>query len=99
MVLADRSRSSRPVSLTVASIGCAVGGGSTALARPLSADHGGCMRAAPANPLLEAALSLALFHRQHERFDAASPGVCALRLQRQARAMLARAGRWSAVEP
>lgn len=57
------------------------------------------MSAAPADPLLEAALNLALFHRQHERFHASSPLECALRLQRHARAMLALADRWTTVEP
>ena len=41
-----------------------------------------------ANPLLEAALNLAAFHKQHERFYASSPLESALRLQRHARALL-----------
>jgi hypothetical protein len=51
------------------------------------------------NPLLEAALNLARFHKQHERFYAASPLETALRLQGHARALLALADRWSTVEP
>jgi hypothetical protein len=51
------------------------------------------------NPLLEAALNLAAFHKQHERFYASSPLESALRLQRHARALLALADRWATVEP
>lgn len=51
------------------------------------------------NPLLEAALNLAQFHRQHERFYASAPLDSALRLQRHARALLALADRWSTAEP
>lgn len=51
------------------------------------------------NPLLEAALNLARFHKEHERFYASSPLETALRLQRHARTLLALADRWSAVEP
>ncbi len=52
-----------------------------------------------ANPLLEAALNLAAFHKQHERFYASAPLESALRLQRHARALLALADRWATVEP
>ncbi|HEX6015428.1 MAG TPA: hypothetical protein VFY87_27235 [Geminicoccaceae bacterium] len=51
------------------------------------------------NPLLEAALNLARFHKEHERFYASSPLESAVRLQRHARALLALADRWSTVEP
>jgi hypothetical protein len=55
--------------------------------------------AAAPNPLLEAALNLAAFHKQHERFYASSPLEAAVRLQRHARALLALADRWATVEP
>jgi hypothetical protein len=51
------------------------------------------------NPLLDAALNLAKFHKQHERFYASSPLESALRLHRHARALLALADRWATVEP
>jgi hypothetical protein len=51
------------------------------------------------DPLLEAAVILAGFHRQHERFYASAPLETALRLQRHARALLALADRWTTVEP
>jgi hypothetical protein len=51
------------------------------------------------NPLLEAALNLSRFHKEHERFYASSPLETALRLQRHARALLALADRWRTVEP
>jgi Universal stress protein family len=51
------------------------------------------------NPLLEAALNLSRFHKEHERFYASSPLETALRLQRHVRALLALADRWSTVEP
>jgi hypothetical protein len=51
------------------------------------------------NPLLEAALNLSRFHKEHERFYASSPLETALRLQRHARALLALADRWSTTEP
>ena len=54
---------------------------------------------AAANPLLEAALNLAAFHKQHERFYASSPLESAVRLERHARTLLALADRWSIVEP
>ena len=56
-------------------------------------------RPAGPNPLLEAALNLAAFHKQHERFYASSPLESALRLQRHARALLALADRWATAEP
>ena len=46
-------------------------------------------RPAGPNPLLETALNLAPFHKQHERFYATSPLETALRLERHARALLA----------
>lgn len=51
------------------------------------------------NPLLEAALNLAAFHKQHERFYASSPLETAVRLQRHARTLLALADRWTTIEP
>jgi hypothetical protein len=51
------------------------------------------------NPLLEAALNLARFHKQHERFYASAPLESALRLQRHARTLLALADRWTVTEP
>jgi hypothetical protein len=51
------------------------------------------------NPLLEAALNLSRFHREHERFYAASPLETALRLQRHATALLALADGWTSAEP
>ncbi|GAB3309706.1 hypothetical protein GCM10027451_19740 [Geodermatophilus aquaeductus] len=59
------------------------------------------MSAGPAGPdaLLEAALNLSRFHREHERFYAASPLETAVRLQRHARALLALADRCPTAEP
>jgi hypothetical protein len=54
---------------------------------------------AGSNPLLEAALNLARFHKEHERFYASSPLEAALGLQRHARTLLALADRWTTVEP
>jgi hypothetical protein len=51
------------------------------------------------NPLVEAALNLSRFHKEHERYYASSPLETALRLQRHARALLALADRWIAAEP
>ncbi len=85
--------------------------GLSALTAPIRLVHRGGMAtarlteapgsgAAPAqNPLLEAALNLARFHKQHERFYATSPLESALRLQRHARALLALADRWATVAP
>jgi hypothetical protein len=50
-------------------------------------------------PLLEAALNLSRFHREHERFYASSPLETALRLQRHARALQALADRWTTAVP
>jgi hypothetical protein len=58
----------------------------------MSAQSGG-------NPLLEAALNLARFHKQHERFYASAPLESALRLHRHAHALLALADRWTSAEP
>jgi hypothetical protein len=54
---------------------------------------------AGSNPLLEAALNLSRFHKEHERFYASSPLESALRLQRHARALLALADRWITGRP
>ncbi len=51
------------------------------------------------DPLLAAALNLAEFHKQHERFYASSPLESALRLHRHARALLALADQWVTAEP
>ncbi|MGZ4435631.1 MAG: hypothetical protein ACXVW7_18710 [Trebonia sp.] len=56
------------------------------------------MTTAP-NPLLEAALNLARFHKEHERYYASSPLETALRLQRHARTLQALADRWSTATP
>jgi len=57
--------------------------------------------AGPTQPdaLLEAALNLSRFHREHERFYASAPLETALRLQRHARALEALADRWTTAEP
>ena len=59
------------------------------------------MSAAPTagEPLLDAALNLSRFHKEHERFYASSPLETALRLQRHARTLQALADRWSTAEP
>lgn len=56
-------------------------------------------RPAGPSPLLEAALNLARFHQQHERFYSTSPLETALRLHRHARALSALADRWTVAEP
>lgn len=56
-------------------------------------------RPAVPDPLLEAALNLAAFHKQHERFYAVAPLESAVRLQRHARTLLALADRWETAEP
>lgn len=58
---------------------------------PVTAPHG--------SALLDAALNLSRFHKQHERFYASAPLESALRLQRHARALLALADRWTTAEP
>ena len=47
------------------------------------------------NPLLEAVLNLARFHKEHERFYSSAPLETALRLQRHARSLQALADRWT----
>jgi hypothetical protein len=51
------------------------------------------------DPLLQTALNLAAFHKQHERFYASSPLESALRLQRHARTLVALADRWATAAP
>jgi hypothetical protein len=51
------------------------------------------------NPLLEAMLNPAKFHRDHEKFYSSSPREQAVMLQRHARALQALADRWTTVEP
>lgn len=48
-----------------------------------------------ADPLLDAMLNLARFHREHEKFYAQEPRTQAVLLQRHARALQALADRWS----
>ena len=50
-------------------------------------------------PLLEAALNLSRFHREHEKFYATSPRELAVVLQRHARTLHALADRWETAEP
>jgi hypothetical protein len=50
-------------------------------------------------PLLDAALNLSRFHKEHERFYASAPLETALRLQRHARTLQALADRWTTVVP
>ncbi|MEU7815993.1 hypothetical protein [Pseudonocardia sp. NPDC049154] len=56
-------------------------------------------RSAGPSPLLEAALNLARFHQQHERFYSTSPLETALRLHRHARTLSALADRWTVAVP
>jgi hypothetical protein len=49
--------------------------------------------------LLEAALNLARFHREHEKYYAEAPLEDAIALQRFSRTLRSLAERWSAVEP
>ena len=51
------------------------------------------------NPLLQAVLNLAKFHRDHEKFYSSSPREQAVVLQRHARTLQALADRWTTVEP
>ncbi len=53
----------------------------------------------PASRLLRAIVNLAAFHRDHEKFYAASPRAEAVTLQQHARALQALADRWSTTEP
>jgi hypothetical protein len=48
-------------------------------------------------PLLDAALNLSRFHREHEKFYASAPRELAITLQRHARALEALADTWSTV--
>ena len=70
-----------------------------ARARDADAAAGPSSAAVGTGALLDAALNLAHFHRQHERFYATSPVESALGLHRHARALLALADRWATVEP
>ena len=49
-------------------------------------------------PLLDVVMNLARFHRDHERFYAASPREAAVVLQRHARTLQSLADRWTSVE-
>jgi hypothetical protein len=49
--------------------------------------------------LLEAALNLSRFHREHEKFYATAPRERAVELQRHARTLHALADRWATAEP
>jgi hypothetical protein len=51
------------------------------------------------SPLLEAAVNLSRFHREHEKFYATSPREVAVMLQRHGRTLEALADRWSVSEP
>jgi hypothetical protein len=51
------------------------------------------------SPLLEAALNLSRFHREHEKYYASRPREQAVDLQRHARALHALADRWSTAVP
>jgi hypothetical protein len=51
------------------------------------------------DPLLESALNLSRFHREHEKYYSAAPLEDAVGLQRASLALLALAERWSRVEP
>jgi hypothetical protein len=51
------------------------------------------------SPLLDAALNLSRFHREHEKFYASFPRERAVALQRHARTLHALADRWSRVVP
>ncbi|MEV6210207.1 hypothetical protein [Kitasatospora sp. NPDC051914] len=53
----------------------------------------------PPPALLDAMANLARFHREHEQFYASAPREQAVRLQRDARTLLALADRWSAARP
>jgi hypothetical protein len=50
-------------------------------------------------PLLEAVLNLARYHREHEQFYSSWPREQAVLLQRHSRTLLALADRWSVVQP
>lgn len=51
------------------------------------------------DPLIESALNLSRFHREHEKYYSAAPLEDAVGLQRTSRALMALAERWSRVEP
>ena len=51
------------------------------------------------SPLLDAALNLSRFHREHEKFTASSPRERAVILQRHARTLHALADQWSRAVP
>ena len=54
--------------------------------------------AAAGDPLLESALNLSRFHREHEKYYSAAPLEDAIGLQRTSQALMALAERWSRVE-
>lgn len=54
---------------------------------------------ATTSPLLEAALNLSRFHREHEKFYATAPREWAVTLQRHARTLHALADRWTIATP
>jgi hypothetical protein len=54
---------------------------------------------AATSPLLEAALNLSRFHREHEKFYATAPREWAVDLQRHARTLHALADRWTTATP
>jgi hypothetical protein len=51
------------------------------------------------NPLFEAILNLARYHREHEKFYAHQPLAQAIQIQRASRVLKALANRWADVEP
>jgi len=53
----------------------------------------------PHPPLLDAALNLSHYHREHEKFYATAPRERAVALQRHARTLHALADRWTTVTP
>lgn len=57
------------------------------------------MPSAEPSPLLDAALNLSRFHREHEKFYASFPRERAVELQRHARTLHALADRWSQTTP
>ena len=50
------------------------------------------------DPLIESALNLSRFHREHEKYYSAAPLEDALGLQRTSQALMALAERWSRAE-
>jgi hypothetical protein len=56
-------------------------------------------QSAAGSPLLEAAMNLSRFHREHEKYYATAPRERAVTLQRHARTLHALADRWTAATP